>query len=106
MSELDLGRDGLALLLGFGIGLPVSALYFVGLAWGMQRALHSPHPARLLLASYLLRAGLLLGIGILLVRQFEPLWVALGYLAAFFLARLLAVRRARRRDRTEQSKWN
>ncbi len=95
MSETLAMIDGMALLAGFGAGLLVSTLFFAGLAWGMRRALASTRPAPLLLASFLLRAALLIGAGFLLARWLQPLSVWLGYFAAFFLVRTIAIRRAR-----------
>lgn len=95
MSEPLAMIDGVALLAGLAIGLLVSTLYFMGLAWGMRRALASTRPALLLLASFLLRAALLIGTGLLLARWLQPLSLWVGYFAAFFLVRGLAVRRAR-----------
>lgn len=88
--------DSRALLIGLGVGLPAGALYFAGLAWGMRRALRARHPAALLLASFVGRAALLLGLGLWLVRQAHPLWTLAGYALAFLAARTLAVRGARR----------
>ncbi len=87
--------DARALLLGLALGLPASALYFAGLAWGMRRALRSRAPGALLLLSFLVRAGLLLGLVLWALRLAPSLWLLAGYLAAFVLVRQLAVWRAR-----------
>lgn len=87
--------DARALLIGLALGLPASALYFGGLAWGLRRALKSRAPGALLLLSFLVRAALLLGLALWAVRLGPPLWLLAGYLAAFVLVRQLAVRRAR-----------
>lgn len=88
--------DTHALLLGFVVGLPVSVLFFLGLWWGMRRALASTQPALILAASFLGRATLLLGAGLWLARAVHPLWAPAGFLLAFVLARMLGVRRVRR----------
>lgn len=86
----------LALAMGAGIGLVVSGLFFAGLAWTLARALRSAHPAPLLIASFLLRAALLIGVAVWLLQHDHALWAQVGYWLAFFVARTLAVRRARR----------
>lgn len=90
--------DGRALLMGVAAGVPASILYFAGLAWSTRRALRARRPALLLLASFLLRAGLLLGLAFWLVRQAQPLWMLAGFLAAFVLVRTAAIRGARARE--------
>lgn len=95
MNDAMAALDGVALLAGFGAGLAVSALFFAGLAWGMHKALGSAWPGPILLASFLLRAVLLLGVGFALARWLQPLSCWIGYMAAFFAARTVAVRRAR-----------
>lgn len=66
-------------------------------AWpGACAALRARHPAALLLASFVGRAALLLGLGLWLVRQAHPLWTLTGYALAFLAVRTLAVRGARR----------
>jgi len=95
MNEALAAIDGLALLAGFLAGIIASALFFAGLAWGMRRALDSPRPALLLLASFLLRATLLLGAGLALAQWLQPLSCWAGYFAAFLLVRTISVRRAR-----------
>lgn len=87
--------DARALLLGLALGLPASALYFAGLAWGMRRALRARAPAAALLLSFLVRAALLLGLALWALRLAPSLWLLAGYLAAFVLVRQLAVWRAR-----------
>lgn len=86
----------LALALGAGIGLVVSGLFFAGLAWTLRRALRSAHPAPLLIGSFLLRAALLIGVAVWLLQLGDALWAQAGYWLAFFVARTLAVRRAKR----------
>lgn len=92
MIEVDLG----SLLAGLGVGVVASVLFFGGLAWGMVRALRSRRPALWLLASFVLRALLLLGAALAVGRwAAQPLWAWLGFVPAFFGVRALAVRRAR-----------
>src|SRR5690554_1035332 len=81
-----------ALLLGFIFGLPVSALFFWGLAVGMRRALHQEHPAIGLLASFLLRSSLVVLVAYLLTLWLQPFWAMTGLTLAFFLMRLVSVR--------------
>ncbi|MFA7437338.1 ATP synthase subunit I [Castellaniella sp.] len=87
--------DASALLLGFAVGLPVSLLFFLGLWWGMRRALGSRRPALILAASFLGRAALLLGAALGLAHTVHPLWAPAGFLLAFFLARWVIVHRVR-----------
>lgn len=85
-----------AMLLGLAAGLPASALFFAGLAWGVRRALCSRWPAAVLLLSFGCRAALLLGLALWLGRRSaQPLWTLGGYVLAFLLVRTLALRRAR-----------
>lgn len=83
-----------AIGLGLAVGIPVSAVFFIGLAVGMRRALHSDHPVRLLSLSAALRIAALLGVGWLVLGQGGP-WAALGFAGAFFGARLVATTWAR-----------
>lgn len=97
--------DGHALLAGLVGGLPASGLYFWGLAWGVRRALRAQRPAAVLLASFVLRAVLLLGLGVWLVRAVDPLWSLAGYILAFIIVRTVVVRGVRggrRRDTVGQ----
>lgn len=93
--------DGRALLIGLAAGVPASILYFAGLAWSTRRALRARRPGRLLLASFLLRAGLFLALAFWLARQAQALWLLAGFLAAFVLVRTLAIRGARGRERRD-----
>lgn len=87
--------DWTALVLGFALGVPVSGLFFAGLAWGMTRALRSDRPERLLLLSALLRMAMLLGAGFWLAASTATAWPMIGYGLAFFTVRLVAVTWAR-----------
>ncbi|WP_239985829.1 ATP synthase subunit I [Marinobacter salexigens] len=87
--------DWQAVLLGFSFGLPVSALFFIGLAWGMRRALGSDRPGLWLMTSSFCRIGILLGVGFLVTAYAGSNWAIAGYALAFFLARLAAVLWAR-----------
>ncbi|WP_316933411.1 ATP synthase subunit I [Marinobacter sp. AL4B] len=84
-----------AVLLGFSFGLPVSALFFVGLAWGMRHALSADRPGLWLMASSFCRIAVLLGAGFLVTASAGSNWAIAGYALAFLLARLVAVRWAR-----------
>lgn len=80
---------------GLLLGLMLSSLFFAGLAWSMKRALRSRHSALVLLASFALRASVLIGCGLLLARFSQPLYALPAYMLAFLLVRSLAVRHAR-----------
>lgn len=84
-----------ALLRGFLWGLPVSALFFAGLAWGMRLALRSTQPASLLLLSATCRIAALLGVGYWVSAAASNAWPLAGYALAFFFVRMLAIARAR-----------
>ncbi len=88
--------DWNAMLLGLAVGVPVSVLFFVGLAWGMRLALRSRRPGSLLLLSAACRIAMLLGIGFWIAAAGTNAWPLAGYALAFFLVRLVAVSRARR----------
>ena len=89
-----------AILEGFGLGVLASGVFFAGLAWSLRHALGARRPALLLLASYLLRAGLLLGAGWWLMLRSNSPWSLLAYLLAFFIVRSVVWPRARRRNAT------
>ena len=83
------------LALGLAVGVPVSGLFFAGLAWGMARALKSDRPEGLLLLSAVLRLTMLLGAGAWLAANTATAWPMLGYALAFFIVRTAAVTWAR-----------
>ncbi len=87
--------DWHAALLGLSVGVPVSALFFAGLAWGMQRALSSGKPGLWLMVSSFSRIAVLLAVGFWVTSTTESNWAVAGYALAFFLARLVAVLWAR-----------
>jgi F1F0 ATPase subunit 2 len=87
--------DWTDLLIGFALGVPVSGLFFAGLAWGMARALRSAQPEGLLLLSALLRMAMLLGAGFWLAASSATAWPVIGYALAFFTVRLVAITWAR-----------
>lgn len=84
-----------SVLLGFSVGLPVGALFFLGLAWGMRRALGSDRPGLWLIVSAFCRISVLLTVGAWVIATAESNWAVAGYALAFFLARLIAVLWAR-----------
>lgn len=84
-----------AILLGVAVGLPVSALFFWGLNWGMRLALASEHPGRLLMLSFFCRMVILLGVGFALTAFSETLWTLAGYMLAFLLLRIVVVLRTK-----------
>ncbi|MFA7552813.1 MAG: ATP synthase subunit I [Spongiibacteraceae bacterium] len=79
------------LLLGFVSGVAISALFFVGLNWGMRVALGSSKPTSVLLLSALCRIAILLGVGYLVTVFTASAWTAAGYAAGFFLVRFIAI---------------
>ncbi len=81
-----------AMLLGFAAGVPASLLFFAGLAWGMRRALRSTRPGVLLLLSSACRIAILLAVGFWIVTVAANPWPLAGYMLAFFVVRLAAVR--------------
>jgi|SRR5690554_483135 len=85
--------DWNAVLMGFFVGLPVSLLFFAGLALSVRLALRSTRPAGLLLVSALGRIGMLLAVGFWLGAANS--WSLAGYALAFFLLRLIVIVRAR-----------
>lgn len=87
--------DWHAVLLGLAVGVPASALFFVGLAWGMQRALGSERPGIWLMISAFGRIAALLAVGFSVTAVAGSNWTVAGYALAFFLARLIAVLWAR-----------
>lgn len=84
-----------AILLGVAVGLPVSALFFWGLNFGMHLALASEHPGRLLMLSFLCRMVVLLGVGFALTALSQTLWTLAGYMLAFLLLRIVVVLRTK-----------
>lgn len=93
------------LLTGFGVGLPVSIMYFAGLAVSVRLALGSSRPTALLLPSAVMRIALLLSVGWLVTGGATLVWAFAGYGLAFFLVRFLATRLARV-QRPEDAGWN
>lgn len=87
--------DWAAIMLGFAVGVPVSIVFFAGLAWAMARALRSDKPEGLLLLSAVVRLAMLLGAGFLLAANSATAWPVAGYALAFFLVRLVAIMWAR-----------
>ncbi len=82
--------DWESLLLGLCFGVPVSVLFFAGLAWGMQLALRSIRPAAVLLLSSVCRISMLLAAGFWITAALGTGWSVVGFVLAFFLIRLLA----------------
>lgn len=84
--------DLTALMLAALVGLPVSLVFFWGLAVGMRKALGSSKPALWLFISFMLRASWLVVFALLLIRWLEPLSALLGLLLAFVVVRMASVR--------------
>lgn len=84
----DLARE---LALGLVVGVPVSSLFFAGLAWGMARALKSDRAEGLLLLSAMLRLAMLLGAGFWLAASSATAWPIAGYALAFLVVRMIAI---------------
>ncbi len=87
--------DWESLLLGFCLGVPASALFFAGLAWGMRQALRSTRPGVWLLLSFICRIAVLLTVGFWVTATGDNAWPLAGYVLAFFLVRLVAILWAR-----------
>ncbi|WP_417565157.1 ATP synthase subunit I [Marinobacter sp.] len=82
-------------LMGFGVGVTVSILYFAGLAVTVRFALGSSRPTAVLLPSAVVRIVLLLAAGWLVTDGATLAWAFAGYGVAFFLVRSLATVLAR-----------
>ena len=95
--------DWAAVLLGFLFGVPLSVLFFAGLAWGMRLALNSARPGVWLLFSALLRIVMLMAAGLWIATVGDNAWPVAGYALAFFLVRLVAVLWAKASGRALQS---
>ena len=93
-----------ALLVGALAGIPVSLLFFIGLDWGISRALSTEQPGLWLVISFLLRSALLLGTLLLLLRLGQPLGILLGFALTFMLIRILVTRRGKRTPDTQGAK--
>ena len=83
------GIDWHALMLGLAVGTGVSALFFVGLAFGMRMALWAPRPTAILLLSASLRIALLLAVGWFVIQLGG--WAFLGYATSFLIVRFIAI---------------
>lgn len=83
--------DWHAVLWGLAFGVPASALFFAGLAWGIRRALASARPGVLLSLSALLRMGMLLLVGYGVMLATATAWSLAGFMLAFLVVRLVAV---------------
>ncbi|MBW0148387.1 ATP synthase subunit I [Marinobacter arenosus] len=84
-----------ATLIGFGVGVATSVLFFAGLMLGIRMALQIGRPATVLLPSAALRIAILLGAGWVITGQGTDGWALAGYVAGFFLVRFVAIRMAR-----------
>lgn len=85
-----------AFFIAFAMSLPVSALFFWGLALSIKQSLHSQNPALILLSSFILRAVILLGFAYGLTLFLEPFSAVLGLSSAFLIARLASTAITRR----------
>jgi hypothetical protein len=92
--------DSNAILLGFAVGLPMAAVFFWGLNWGMRLALASNSPGSLLMLSFFIRMLALLAVGFGVVNLTGTLWSLAGYMLAFLLVRIVAVMRAQVQQKT------
>lgn len=90
--------------LGLVTGALASALFFAGLAVGMRFALQRDNPAALLLISAAVRIALLLWSGSLIASRGTAAIV--GFVLAFFIARLLVTALARPAKAREPAQWN
>lgn len=86
--------DWTAVMLGLAVGTAISAIFFMGLAFGMRLALRTQNPIRILTFSAALRIVALLGIGWIVLEQGGP-WASLSYGIAFFVVRFIVTTFAR-----------
>ncbi|MBW4935318.1 ATP synthase subunit I [Marinobacter sp. F4206] len=82
--------DWTAVYTGFWIGAVASTLFFAGLAVSVRWALRAGRPGMILLPSAAVRIALLLGVGWWVTGAGSDSWAFVGYVAAFFLVRLIA----------------
>ncbi|MEA4836140.1 MAG: ATP synthase subunit I [Anaeromusa sp.] len=71
-------------------GSLMGGLFFGGLWWTVQKATHTKHTEILLMASFVLRAAVLLGIGYAVCG--DDFVLIFGYLGGFIISRGLAMR--------------
>jgi F1F0 ATPase subunit 2 len=83
--------DWESVLLGALLGIPISIVFFGGLAWSVQQSLQSQRPGTLLILSFICRITMLLGIGFWLTTDGANAWPLVGYTLAFFLVRVLTI---------------
>jgi len=76
-------------LFGVIVGIGMSTVYFVGLAYSVRIALRSGRSMLILTISATLRIAMLLGIGWLVTSYLGP-WAIYGYGGSFFIARFVA----------------
>ncbi len=86
--------DWNAVMLGIAVGAVAGGAYFMGLAFGMQRALRTRNPIGILTLSAAVRITTLLGVGWIVLGQGGP-WAGLGFGAAFFITRFIVTTFAR-----------
>jgi hypothetical protein len=86
--------DWIAVMLGLAAGAVMGAIFFLGLAAGMQLALRSRNTIGILSLSAVLRIAALLAVGWTVVERGGP-WAFAGYGAAFLAARFIATALAR-----------
>lgn len=82
--------DWVAIHTGFWVGIVASTLFFAGLAVSVRWALRTGRPGVILLPSAGVRIALLLGVGWWVTGAGADGWAFAGYVAAFFLVRLIA----------------
>jgi len=87
--------DWHTVITGFGAGIAVSILYFLGLALSIRLALRLTRPVSVLLPSAALRIGLLLAAGWWVTDGGTLGGAFAGYALAFFLVRFIATQVAR-----------
>jgi hypothetical protein len=87
--------DWHAVITGFGAGVAVSILYFLGLALSVRLALRLTRPVSVLLPSAALRIGGLLAAGWWVTDGGTLGGAFVGYALAFFLVRFIATQVAR-----------
>ncbi len=93
--------DPAALILGAATGLLCGVLYFGGLWLTVNRLPRFAHPGRIMLLSFLARAGMTVAAFTLVAGNSAP--VFLTCLLGFLLVRQVGVHRARNLKRGEES---
>lgn len=73
------------------LSLPMTLLFFWGLAYGIQKSLTVKNPAVFLFFSFVIRTLCLLMVAYALTKLIQPLAALIGFGFAFFVARFVSV---------------